>query len=123
KLAVRPTGVWLQGFGARDFVTSHSTSEPATIRYDLVEIAGERWLLRHEVHLLDRSSSGTRNEMVCRGVEKLVLANQAVDAIAADSVVSPPDEDFKPISDQLELQLVLDHGESQRTFSQVFSIR
>ena len=102
-----PRGVWLKGFGARDFVTMQPTGQPAIITYTIMEAAGDRWLVRRESHPTDRTNNQARTDIVCRGVARFKfgesLMDQAVDTALAQP--TPPDDQFLKLPAQISLRL------------------
>lgn len=66
-----PKELRLAGFGGRDFSTGEVTFCRAEVRYEIVEIAEDSWLVRQEIHPDDHALDNARTELVCGGVSKM----------------------------------------------------
>lgn len=122
RYAVTESGVFLDGFGGRDFGSLRPTGEPALIAYALVDAGGERWLVRQELHPADRTNRIPRVDLVCRGAEQLQWGEAVVKQPLSGNPVWPNADRFMNIPEHVAVQL-LASGAAEPIFQEVLCVR
>lgn len=86
QIAVNQRGMTLSGFAGRSFSNGLPTGRPTQLDYYLLEVAGDRWLVRRERHLDEHSTNSSRTEYVCRGVGSLRCGSVLIDQPQSGSI-------------------------------------
>jgi len=68
-----PSELHLEGFCSRDFESGVPTQRPVAVVYQVRRNGRQSWLARTETHLDQNDSDNARTELVCVGVEGLVI--------------------------------------------------
>jgi Tfp pilus assembly protein PilV len=105
RMSVTNTGVWLSGYGSRDFATGCPTGRCTHVNYFLRETNGEKCLVRFELQSDSSGKRSSRNELVCCHASHLKFEETLIDqpVPAATALQPPPDDKFVPVPNSIRL--------------------